>query len=923
MPLLGDTSRELVNRSRMRGGARPRVPLWDNLLRSPSLRVRQGFAMEPTVWKFITRHSIRPQVLLLLLTIVSFPFLYMALELPKIIINDAIDGTGFPRDFFGYELEQIPYLMVLCVIFLIMVLLNGGLKFANNVYRGTVGERMLRRLRFQLYQHVLRFPLPQFRRMSQGEIVSMITAETEPLGGYIGDSVALPAFQGGTLLTLLAFMFIQDSALGLAAVALYPVQIYLIPKLQKRVNALKAERTKRVRKLSERIGEVVGGIKEVHTHDTSQYELAEFSWRVGEIFHIRYRIYIGKFLIKFVNNFIAQVTPFFFFSIGGWLVIQGDISFGALVAVLAAYKDLSSPWKELLNFYQIKEDARIKYDLLYDSFQPPGLLEEELLSSEQDAVPELRGDFAAAGVDLREEDEGEGTFAGTINFKLTLPETVAVLGPGGGGRDRLGPVLAALRRPARGSITVAGLDLVRSAESITGRRVAYVSQEANLNSGSLRDNLLYSLKHRPAPEGPGSRTKEIREARLSGNSEHDANADWLDYSGAGVADADALQARALEVLGVADMEEDVFELGLRGTFDPARTPALASRILEARSALHQRLGHSRSGSLVELFDRDAYNANMSVAENLVFGTPRDPAFATDVLAENPYVQRVLKQTGLMDRFLSIGASVAELMLELFADVEPGSEMFERFSFISADDLPRFRTLLARCGGGVYDSLDAEDRALLVSLPFMLIPARHRMGLIDDAFRDSLLRARQVFAEGFGEGPPPVDFFDRSAFNPAVSVQDNILFGRLVYGRARSAAAVGELIREVVQELDLRRAIAGVGLDYQVGIGGARLGPAQRQKLAIGRAVMKRPDVLVVDEATAPLDRASQRRVMNNLFAEFEGRTLIWSVHHASLAEEFGHTLVVDGGRVVEQGRFADLNRPGSLVHRLVESGGVE
>ena len=882
--------------------------------------------MEPSVWKFIVRHSLRSQLLLLLLTIVSFPFLYLSLELPKIIINDAIDGTGFPRHFFGVELDQIPYLMVLCAIFLALVLANGGLKFANNVYRGTVGERMLRRLRFQLYQHVLRFPLPRFRRMSQGELVSMITAETEPLGGYIGDSVALPAFQGGTLLTLLAFMFVQDPALGLAAVALYPVQIYLIPKLQKRVNALKAERTRRVRKLSERIGEVVGGIKEVHTHDTSQYELSEFSSRVGEIFHIRYRIYLGKFLIKFLNNFIAQVTPFFFFSIGGWLVIRGDLSFGALVAVLAAYKDLSSPWKELLNFYQIKEDARIKYDLLYDSFQPSGLLDEELLSAEPETVPELRGELVAAGVDLREEEEGEGTFAGTLNFKLNLPERVAVLGPGGGGRDRLGPVLAALRRPDRGSIQVAGLDLVQSAEAVSGRRIAYVSQEASLHSGTLRDNLLYSLKHRPVREAEGdasaSRAQEIREARLSGNSERDPNADWIDYAGAGVAGADALEERALEVLAVADMEEDVFELGLRGSVDPARVPALASRILEARAALHERLGRSRSGSLVELFDRDAYNANMSVAENLVFGTPRDPAFAMDALADNPYVQRVLEETGLTDRFLAVGAAVAELMLELFADVEPGNEMFERFSFIDAGDLPRFRALLARCGGGAYGSLDAEDRGLLLSLPFKLIPARHRLGIIDDAFQSDLLGARRVFAEGFGEGPPPVDFFDRGAFNPAVSVQDNILFGRLVYGRARSAATVGKLVREVVEALDLRRAIAGIGLDYEVGIGGARLAPAQRLKVSIARAVMKRPDLLVLDEATAPLDPATQRRVMDNLFAEFEGRTLIWSLHHASLAEEFGHTLVVDGGRVVEQGRFEDINRPDSLVRRLVESGGA-
>ena len=882
--------------------------------------------MEPTVWKFTLRHSLRSQIVLLVLTLISFPFLYLSLELPKIIINDAIDGTDFPRNFLGSEFDQIPFLMVLCVIFLFIVLVNGGLKFANNVYRGTVGERMLRRLRFQLYQHVLRFPLPQFRRMSQGEIVSMITAETEPLGGYIGDSVALPAFQGGTLLTLLAFMFIQDPALGLAAVALYPIQIYLIPKLQKKVNALKAERTRRVRKLSERIGEVVGGIKEVHTHDTSQYELAEFSSRVGEIFYIRYRIYLGKFFIKFVNNFIAQVTPFFFFSIGGWLVIQGNITFGALVAVLAAYKDLSSPWKELLNFYQIKEDARIKYELLYDSFQPPGLLAEEFLSSEPEDVPALRGELAATGVDLREEDEGEGTFAGTLNFRLTLPERVAVLGPSGGGRDRLGPVLAALRRPGRGSISVAGLDLVQSAEAVTGRRIAYVNQEASLHSGTVRDNLLYSLKHRPALEADdaaaGSRAKDIREARLSGNSEHDPNADWLDYAGAGVADAEALEARALEVLAIADMEEDVFELGLRGTVDPSGASALASRILEARAVLHERLAQSRSGSLVELFERDAYNANLSVAENLVFGTPRAPAFAMDLLAENPYVQRVLEETGLTDRFLAIGASMAELMLELFADVEPGSEMFERFSFIRADDLPRFRALLARSGSD-YASLDAEGRNLLLSLPLKLIPARHRLGLIDEAFQNDLLRARQVFAEGFGQGPPPVDFFDRSAFNPAVSVQDNILFGRLVYGRARSAATVGELVREVVEELGLHRAIASVGLGYEVGIGGARLAPAQRQKLAIARAAIKRPDILVLDEATASLDQASQKRVMHNLFWEFEGRTLIWSVHHASLGEQFGHTLVVEGGRVVEQGNYRDLDRPGSLLSRLAASGGTE
>ena len=52
----------------------------------------------------------------------------------------------------------------------------------------------------------------------------MVTAEVEPLGGFIGDAFALPVIQGGTLLTIVAFMFIQDPILGVAAIALYPVQ---------------------------------------------------------------------------------------------------------------------------------------------------------------------------------------------------------------------------------------------------------------------------------------------------------------------------------------------------------------------------------------------------------------------------------------------------------------------------------------------------------------------------------------------------------------------------------------------------------------------------------------------------------------------------------------------------------------------------
>jgi ABC-type multidrug transport system fused ATPase/permease subunit len=882
--------------------------------------------MEPSIFKFILKYSRREQVLLLLVTAASFPFLYFSLDLPKIIINEAIGGSDFPRALLGYELDQIPYLMVLCAFFLGLVFINGGFKYFVNVYRGVVAERMLRRLRHQLFNRVLRFPLARFRKQSEGEIVSMITAEAEPLGGFVGDSIALPAFQGGTLLTILVFMFVQEPLLGVAAITLYPLQAYFIPKLQRKVNALGKQRIVEVRKVSERIGEVVTGIQEVHAHDTSRLELADFSQRMGQIYGIRLKIYRLKFFIKFLNNFIDKLTPFFFFSIGGYLVIKGQLTFGALVAVLAAYKDISDPWKELLKYYQTKEDARIKYELLVENFEPAGMMEERMQADEPEEFPILSGELVATNLDLREEDEGDGRFVGGATFRFDLKQRVAILGKGASGKKRLAKLVAGVGRPLYGSVKIGDVTLTGSPQTVTGRRIAYVGQESRLRSGSLRDNLFYTLKHRPLRavvyDEDVRQEQELRrvEAAMAGNSEHDINADWVDYAAAGVAGPNELNDRAVDILNMVDMDEDAYQLGLKGTIDPEKQPELAAQILQARKALRDRISDPDVAPLVELFDRDRYNGNMTIAENLLFGTPCDDRFQIENLSANDYVRKVLEDTGLMPQFIEIGRKLAALMVDLFADVEPGSELFEQYSFIRADDLPTFQSMLTHIEGVASEQLTPEDRSMLLSLPFKLIPARHRLSLVEAPLQARLLEARHAFAEGLGEHKGAIEFFDPERYSPAISIQDNILFGRLAYGKPRAAATVGMLISEIAEKLGLRRTVMQVGLDYQVGIAGSRLSPVQRQKIAIARAVLKRPDLLVIDEATAAMDGATQAKIMEALFREFKDRGLIWVLHRASLGSEFDHTLVLDDGKVVEQGRFTDLDKPNTVLKDLVMAG---
>jgi ABC-type multidrug transport system fused ATPase/permease subunit len=901
--------------------------------------------MDKNIYKFIFKHTKGQQIYILLVTICSMPFYYASLDIPKLIINSAIladdpaiQGDEFPRPLtiLGIaikDMSQLTLLGSLCVIFLILVLINGGFKMYINIYKGRMGERMLRRLRYLLYSRILRFPLPHFRKVSQGELIPMITAEVEPLGGFIGDAFAVPALQGGLLMTAIFYIFSQDPLMGVASILLYPIQGYIIPKLQKKVNMLGKARVREVRKLSQKIGETVSGIQEIHANDTAQYELADFSQRLGTIFNIRFQIYNRKFFIKFLNNLLAQLTPFFFFSIGGYLVINGKITLGSLVAVLAAYKDLSPPWKELLTYYQIQADSRIKYDQVISQFEPQGLMDEGKQYSDADEFESFQGDVAAANLSLQDEDQI--TIVNGVNFKFPVSDHVAIVGSSGSGKEELMLMLARLIEPTGGRLNSGGDDMSDMPEAVTGRRIGFVGQNSYIFSSSLKDNLLYGLKHRPHEEedtpalaegaeeeshGTSARRNWLAEAGRAGNSAHDILSDWVDYKAAGVDGSNGVAAAALKAIEIADMAEDVYQYGMRGSLDPAVNGEAAERILKARTALMARLHEPAYADLVEPFDRATYNMNATLAENLIFGNPVGDAFDIEKLAENSYVLAVLKKADLIDDLLSCGHQLTATMIELFADLPPDHELFQRFSFISADDLPEYQTLVTHTDKEKLNELGDADRTRLMSLPFKLIPARHRLGLIDEDMQVKILEARRIFQEDLPEDlRNSVELFDEEKYNSAATLQDNILFGKVAYGQAQAAEKIGELVAEVVDAQDLRATVMEVGLDYQAGIAGSRLSATQRQKLAIARAVMKRPDVIILSEATVILESATQLRILDNILAEFSGRGVVWSLHRASDSKRFAHVLVMKNGRVVENGAFDEVNKDGTAFKDLMDN----
>ena len=284
------------------------------------------------------------------------------------------------------------------------------------------------------------------------------------------------------------------------------MQIWLIPKLQRQVNLLGKERVRQVRRNAEKISEVAAGARDIRANDASAYERARFSEQLGAVFWIRFEIYKKKFLIKFINNFISQLGPFFFYSIGGYLVLQGEMTIGALTAVVGAQKDIVSPWRELLSYYQTLYDVKIKYEQTVSQFVPPGLRDERA------ADRRARGRRSRSQGELRASDvsllgEGGEHAPRRHSFAIRLPSHIAIVGPAGSGKEELTLLLAGLLEPTSGRVTVGGLDLYSLPEAVLGRRIGYVGNPTMIFAGTIEDNLLYGLKYRPQRPRPRARTR--------------------------------------------------------------------------------------------------------------------------------------------------------------------------------------------------------------------------------------------------------------------------------------------------------------------------------------------------------------------------------------------------------------------------------
>ncbi|MBF0576029.1 peptidase domain-containing ABC transporter [Dysgonomonas sp. GY617] len=245
-----------------------------------------------------------------------------------------------------------------------------------------------------------------------------------------------------------------------------------------------------------------------------------------------------------------------------------------------------------------------------------------------------------------------------------------------------------------------------------------------------------------------------------------------------------------------------------------------------------------------------------------------------------------------------------------------------------NEIPSSKTLSVE---DIYFSYDGADRNYVLDGISLVIPENKITAIVGSSGsgKTTLIKLLLAFYKP-NKGDIKIDDISVDDINPhlwrqksGAVMQDGFIFSDTIANNI----AVGEDIvdkkrlLEAVQIANIKDFIESLPLKYntKIGMEGNGMSQGQRQRLLIARAVYKNPDFLFFDEATNALDANNERLILDNLNAFYKGKTVIIVAHRLSTVQNADNIVVMDKGRIIEEGTHKDLTDKKGAYYTLVKN----
>jgi ABC-type branched-subunit amino acid transport system ATPase component len=393
-----------------------------------------------------------------------------------------------------------------------------------------------------------------------------------------------------------------------------------------------------------------------------------------------------------------------------------------------------------------------------------------------------------------------------------------------------------------------------------------------------------------------------------------------------------------DMLRTVGLAEDVTRFGLNMIIPREQSEPMVKHFLSMRRLIRERFGEKLT-EVVEPFDVNNFLQYSAVHDNLFFSDVYPDEYLPANLPRNRAFLKFLADTKLDEPLLQLGMDLARKTVNLFEDLGENERFYFETSPIQPKTFEMYKTIMPRLVLGGTRNLDRTDKALLLLLALDFVPAKHTIVSIPESLQIDIVRARHRFIQEvvgveLGTCGAPLERIDETKLKPAErkgfslhcgseymfshTVLENLVYGNL---KAEQTSAMADLLAQITDLLkeDERCEVMDAGLDFEVGSKGDRLSGGQQQKIALARAFLKEPSILILDEATAGLDNTSQAHIQRFIETKLKGKsTVVAVIHRLDMLPSYDQILVMRSGRVVESGNYQELMKAKGIFYGLVQ-----
>ncbi|MFZ3151477.1 MAG: ABC transporter ATP-binding protein [Anaerolineaceae bacterium] len=351
---------------------------------------------------------------------------------------------------------------------------------------GLQGERVRYDLRKQLFNHLQQLSLAYFSKTPLGWIMSRVTSDTEKMADLLTWGIIDSTYAFVNIIVASIFMFLINWKLALIVVLSLPIMLTVAIKFRTKIYYHYRLSRKANSKMTASLNENITGVRVVKALRREERNLEDFKVLSTGMYRSSFRAAYLSALFQPTIQTISAVSLGLILWRGGIMVQNSTISIGSLQAFISYIMMILWPIQDLARVYADMQNAVASSERVFSLIDTkPGIRNREQILPDTTLV----GDVDFENVSFHyEEDE---PVIRNLSFHIPQGQTVALVGPTGGGKTTIVNLLCRFYEPTEGVIRIGGEDYMNFALQNIQSRIGVVLQTPHLFSGSIRDNIRY------------------------------------------------------------------------------------------------------------------------------------------------------------------------------------------------------------------------------------------------------------------------------------------------------------------------------------------------------------------------------------------------------------------------------------------------